>query len=99
MANVQPKVVGEELSDARIKGFLSLTPHDGQNPDFYVLMKAYQGLRVHDFKRFIQFFLDASRDIHAKDQRSQTIIDVISSHRRSVDYVAVLQDALTSELR
>lgn len=88
----KPKVIGEEWSDERVKSFLFITPYDtALNPDYQVLIKAYQAMRAGDFERFLGFFTEAGRDLNAKSESGQTILDHISEHRRSVEYVASLK--------
>lgn len=88
----KPKVIGEEWSDERVKSFLSITPYDTTlNPDYQVLIKAYQAMRAGDFERFLVFFTEAGRDLNALSENGQTILDHIGEHRRSVEYVAALR--------
>ncbi len=84
----QPKVIGEDWSDDRVKGYLELTPYDDTNPDFYVLEKAYRGMVASDFQRFITYFTAAGRDLQAKNADGETIRDIIASHPRSQAYLA-----------
>lgn len=88
----KPKVLDEEWSDERVKSFLFITPYDTSvSTDYQVLIKAYQSMRAGDFERFLGFFTEAGRDLNASDGNGQTILDHISEHRRSVDYVGSLQ--------
>lgn len=90
----KPKVIGEEWSDERVKSFLFLSPYDARiNPDFHVLIKAYQSMRAGDFKRFLDFFREAGRDLNALSETGQTILDHVSEHRRSVEYAEALKAA------
>ncbi|MGC8119668.1 PA4642 family protein [Marinobacter sp. VGCF2001] len=90
----KPKVIGEEWSDERVKSFLDLTPWDqGINADYFVLDRAYESMRAEDFERFIGFFVAAGRDLNATNPQGHTILDRISRHRRSVDYVRALEAA------
>ncbi|WP_166268660.1 PA4642 family protein [Marinobacter caseinilyticus] len=90
----KPKVIGEEWSDERVKGFLFLSPYDARiNPDFHVLIKAYQAMRAGDFERFIGFFTAAGRDLNGTNENGETILDHILQHRRSVEYAKALQAA------
>lgn len=87
----KPKVIGEEWSDERVKGFLFQSPHDARiNPDYHVLIKAYQNMREHDFDRFVGFFVEAGRDLDARNEDGETILDHISRHKRSQDYADAL---------
>lgn len=90
----KPKVIGEEWSDERVKSFLFISPYDARiNPDFHVLIKAYQAMRAEDFERFIGFFTAAGRDLNATNANGQTILDHIGEHRRSVAYAEALAAA------
>ncbi|SFR65730.1 hypothetical protein SAMN05216203_2256 [Marinobacter daqiaonensis] len=90
----QPKVIGEEWSDERVKSFLFLSPYDARiNPDHHVLIKAYQAMRAEDFARFIGFFVEAGRDLNALDEQGETILDHVSRHKRMTDYADTLRAA------
>jgi hypothetical protein len=88
----KPKVIGEEWSDERVKGFLAIEPYDRTiNQDFNALLKAYQAMRAEDFERFIGFFVEAGRDLNAVNDQGETILDLISQHRRSTAYADTLR--------
>ena len=90
----KPKVLDEEWSDERVKGFLALEPYDKAiNADFNALLKAYQAMRAEDFERFVSFFVEAGRDLNATNDQNETILDLISQHRRSVAYAETLKVA------
>lgn len=90
----QPKVIGEELSDERIQGFLEMRPYDSEeNPDYFVLIRAYQALRAGDFERLVGFFVAAGRNLDAVNKDGQTILDHISEHKQGAAYVATLKKA------
>lgn len=90
----KPKVIGEEWSDERVKSFLAITPYDSRiNADFNVLIKAYQAMIAEDFERFVGFFVEAGRDLNAVDEHGDTILDVVSRHRRSTAYAETLRKA------
>jgi hypothetical protein len=90
----KPKVIGEEWSDERVKSFLAIEPYDKAiNADHNALLKAYQAMRAEDFGRFIGFFSEAGRDLNAVNDRGETILDLISQHRRSTAYADLLKAA------
>lgn len=94
----KPKVIGEELSDERIKDFLTVRPYDAnENADYFVLIRAYQSLRAGDFERFIAFFVAAGRDLNALNRDGQSILDHVSEHGRGSEYVASLVQAGASK--
>lgn len=89
----KPKVLDEEWSDDRVRSFLLLEPFDTSiNADYHVLVRAYESMRAGDFRRFLGFFNEASRDLNALSPDGETILDRISQHRRSVEYVAALKE-------
>lgn len=90
----KPKVIGEEWSDERVKSFLAIEPYDpAVDPDFNALLKAYQAMRAEDFERFIGFFVEAGRNLNATNEYGETILDLVSGHRRSTDYAESLARA------
>jgi|TARA_B100000315_G_C14132344_1_gene387474 hypothetical protein len=88
----QPQVVDEVWDDRRIQSFLERQPFGDQSADFYVLLKAYQGMRVNDFQRFIDFFVEAGRDVNARDGKGRTLLEIISKHRNAGGFVEVLEN-------
>ncbi len=90
----KPKVIGEEWSDERVKSFLAITPYNSDtNADFNALIKAYQAMIAEDFERFVGFFVEAGRDLNAVDENGETILDLVSRHRRSTAYAQILKKA------
>lgn len=89
----QPKVIGEDWSDERIKSFLALKCYGNTHPDFHQLQEAYQHMIAKDFERFITFFIAAGRDINAINEAGETILDHVSEHARSQDFAGILTQA------
>ena len=88
------KVIGEDLSDERVKSLLDYNPHGDINADFHVLTKAYRALRPHDFERFVAFFKEDGRDINATDKQGNTFLTIVSQHQQlGSDYVEILKAA------
>ena len=82
----QPQVTDEVWDDDRVKSFLAMAPA-GNNADFHVLLKAYRGMRLEDFKRFLEFFITAGRDLDAQDEKGRTLWSIIASHRQGAAFV------------
>jgi len=90
----KPKVIGEEWSDERVRSFLDLEPYDTSlDRDFFVLQRAYQSMRAGDFERFLGFFTEAGRNLNGTDDQGRTILDLVSEHGRSGEYVKALKAA------
>ncbi len=84
------KVLGEYFDDERIKTFLHYEPYGDLDPDYHVLEKAYRGMIEENFATFIHFFIDADRNINAKDQRGNTFLQTIRRNRCSEKYINAL---------
>lgn len=92
------KVIDEVWDDARIKGFLDKRPPDlPGDPDFHVLLFAYQSMRVADFERFLRFFVQAGRNIGACNAAGQDVAAYIARHRQARPYLEALAAAVTPE--
>lgn len=87
------KVLGEVFDDERIKTFLDLQPYGDINADFHVLEKAYRGMKAENFKTFVQFFVEAKRDLNAVGADGQTLLAMVSEHRLGEDYAEILKAA------
>jgi len=89
----QPKVTDEAWNDERIRSFLDLTPYDDENPDYHVLLKAYQGMVPENFQRFVKAFVAEHRDLNAVSCSGKTFLQLIEGHGRSQAYVQILKQA------
>jgi hypothetical protein len=89
----QPAVRDEWWSDERIKSFLALDTTANEAPDFHILSKAYRGMVVEAFGRFITFFVEEGRNINEKNYRGETILKIVSEHRNSKEYAEILKQA------
>ena len=92
MAVSQPAKFGESWSDDRVRAYLDRQPPAGVNADFHVLYTAYKHMRADDFARFLGYFLEAGRDIEARNADGQRLRDVIASHPQSAAFVQLLDD-------
>jgi hypothetical protein len=88
----KPKVIDEEWSDERVKSFLVSQPK-GEGSDYTTLLKAYQAMIAEDFARFVEFFVEAGRDLNAVNDNGETMLDRIAEHRKSVGYARAMEDA------
>lgn len=93
MRKDKQKVIGEEISDESIKLFLEPEPADDTPASLHKLIKAYRGLRVDDFERFIGFFTEAGYDLQAKDAKGRNFIDLIGDQRQAAPYIEVIRAA------
>ena len=95
----QPATRDETWSDERLAEFLKLEPPAGMPADYSILLKAYRGMTDELFSRFIELFVEAGHDLNTTLENGTTILDHIDEHRRSVDYVAALEEAGATRTR
>jgi hypothetical protein len=93
MRKDKKQVIGDEIADEQIKLFLAVEPADDTPASLHKLVKAYRGLRVDDFERFVAFFVEAGYDLHAKDARGEDFVTQIKDQRNAQDYIEIIQRA------
>lgn len=93
MRKDKKQVIGEEISDESIKLFLQPEPADDTPASLHKLIKAYRGLRIDDFERFLSFFVEAGYDLEARNAQGQDFIDLIADQRQAAPYIELVQAA------
>jgi hypothetical protein len=91
MKKDKEKVLDEVWTEERVAGFLSVVSHDEVAEDFHMLLKAYQGMRASDFARFLELFTAEGRDVNASNDAGETVLSIVSKHRRSGEYAELLR--------
>tara|TARA_R110000796_G_scaffold241303_2_gene362711 strand:+ start:31731 stop:32084 length:354 start_codon:yes stop_codon:yes gene_type:complete len=87
------KVIGEPMTDEQVAAFLQARPYAGESVEQHILTRAYRGLRVQDFERFLDMFKAEGFDLNAPDAQGQTFLHSISGHAQAEAYVEVLRSA------
>ncbi|MBT8125003.1 MAG: PA4642 family protein [Gammaproteobacteria bacterium] len=87
------KVLGEYFDNERIKTFLEYEAYGDIDPDYHVLEKAYRGMIEENFVTFIKFFVDANKNINAKNSLGNTFLQTIRQHRCAEGYIDALINA------
>ena len=90
------RVEDEVWTPERIISFLDLQPPPGLDADAYVLLRSYRSMRAEDFKIFVAHFIAAGRDLNARGSNGKSLLQIISRHRNSTEYVATLEQYLLS---
>ncbi|WP_017904791.1 PA4642 family protein [Pseudomonas asplenii] len=93
MRKDKKQVIGDEIGDAQIKLFLDFEPADATSPSLHKLIKAYRGLRIDDFERFLVFFKEAGYDLDGKDEHGQDFVALIQDQRHAPDYIELINNA------
>ena len=93
MRKDKKQVIGEEIGDESIKLFLTVEPADATPPSLHKLVKAYRGLRIDDFERFLGFFKEAGYDLDAKDAQGNDFVALIQDQRQAEPYIEAIKAA------
>ena len=93
MRKDKKQVIGDEIGDDQIKLFLDFEPVDATSPSLHKLIKAYRGLLIDDFERFLGFFKEAGLDLDGKDEHGQTFVDLIKDQRNAAEYIELIDNA------
>ncbi|TDV69772.1 PA4642 family protein [Pseudomonas sp. LP_7_YM] len=93
MRKDKKQVIGDEIGDAQIKLFLDFEPVDATSPSLHKLIKAYRGLRVDDFERFLGFFKEAGYGLDGKDEQGNDFIVLIKDQRNAEEYIELIEKA------
>ncbi|WDH52370.1 MULTISPECIES: PA4642 family protein [Pseudomonas] len=91
MRKDKKQVIGDEIGDAQIKLFLDFEPADATSPSLHKLIKAYRGLRIDDFERFLVFFVEAGYDLDGKDEHGKDFVALIQDQRNAADYIELIE--------
>lgn len=89
MRKDKKQVIGEDMSDEAIKAYLSMEPADETPAPLHKLLKAYRGLRIGDFERFLVFFREAGYDLSAAD----AFIAEVQDQRQAEPYIEAIREA------
>ena len=93
MRKDKKQVIGDEISDEQIKVFLGFEPCDATSPSLHKLIKAYRGLRIDDFERFLTFFKEAGYDLSGQDEHGNDFIALIRDQRNAEEYIELVEKA------
>lgn len=94
------KVIDEVWTEQRIREFLNtITPSQaGQEfpgeHDFYVMLRAYQAMRLDDFRKFLQFFKEQGGQLDARNQYGQSLTQFINTHRKALPFIEAIDSTL-----
>lgn len=91
MRKDKKQVIGDEIGDESIKLFLQPEPADDTPPSLHKLIKAYRGLRIDDFERFLGFFVAAGYDLDARNSKGQSFVELIADQRQAAPYIELIE--------
>ena len=95
------KVIDEVWTENRIREFLNtITPSQAGESfpgdhDFFVLLRAYQAMRLEDFTIFLSFFTEQGGNLQAKNSQGQSITQFISTHRKAQPFIDAVEASMS----
>ena len=87
------KVLGEVFDEERIADFLIGEAPAGFNRDFYLLERAYRGMKAENFETFVRLFKAQGRDLDSQSPEGQTLLARVAEHAQSSEYADILRAA------
>ena len=90
MKKDKKKIIGETLSDERIKELLAMKSPAGESRSFHILTRAYRTLRQEDFSRFILFYAETGLELNPCNRSGRRFLDVLSRHQHAMPYIQTL---------
>ncbi|MFV8782291.1 PA4642 family protein [Microbulbifer sp. SA54] len=87
------KILGEVFDDARIAEFLVGEAPDGFNRDFYLLERAYRGMKAENFSTFVHLFKQQGLDLNSQSPEGETLLARIGEHVQGTEYAEILRAA------
>ena len=91
MKKDKQKVIDEVWTEEHIRSFLSLEPAAGIDAAFHRLRRAYQSMRIDDFRLFLEMFVEAGMSLEAPGPDAQTLLEEITPHRRAEQFIEALR--------
>ncbi|MBB6521395.1 PA4642 family protein [Pseudoteredinibacter isoporae] len=85
------KVLGEVFDEDRIRTFLDFEAPAGVDTDFYLLEKAYRGMKSENFATFLDMFVAEGRNVNALNTDGDSLLKLITQHKQSDEYIASLK--------
>ncbi len=69
---------------------------DEADPDYSVLLYAYRSMRAEDFATFIELFRGQGRNLNARSNAGQTLLETIAKHRKGAEFRDIIERAAAS---
>lgn len=87
------KVFGGDWNEEQLQAFLHIKSHDGTDPDYLSVIRAYRYMTPETFQQFIHLFVADGHNINATNQQNQSALSVISGHTQGEKYANILKSS------
>ena len=91
------KIIDEVWDEARINSFLSkeVPKQSGiERPgdhDFHTLLNAYYAMRINDFAKFLDFFLNDGGNVNATNKDGKNLAKFLGPHKKAEPFIKALE--------
>ncbi|MES2664031.1 MAG: PA4642 family protein [Pseudomonadota bacterium] len=86
------KVVGEEFSDDQLLELMNHPLPEFGQPDFGVVIRAYRGLPIEAFERFLTLYKEQGKSLEVKDKNGRSLLEYLKRFTAQLEYAdAVLR--------
>ena len=85
------KIIGEVFTEERILSFFDQQPPAGENRDYNLLLRAYRGMTIDSFTKFIEFYVKAGHKLDCQNSAGESFVDCIAKHRHGKPYLNIIK--------
>ncbi|TCS40360.1 PA4642 family protein [Reinekea marinisedimentorum] len=90
MKKDKSRVEDVQWGDEQLREYLNFNTYDGTDRDFHCLYRAYTRMDAAAFEAFVELFKSENRNIHATNLEGKTLAQIVATHAKGGDYLAVL---------
>lgn len=91
------KVFGGDWSEEQLRAFLDVKSHDGSDPDYLAVIRAYRHMVPATFKQYLDVFVAEGYNLNAKNSAGQSVLETIINHTQGAEYATLLKEAGAAE--
>lgn len=94
MKKDKKRIESPEISDNILQLFFQATSYDETALDYVILERAYRGLPIEAWPRFLQLAKERGLDLQARNPQGRTLAEEIASHANNLDFAEAIEQAL-----
>jgi len=87
------KVFGGDWSEAQLREFINVESHDGTDPDYLAVIRAYRHMVPATFEQYIKLFVAEGHNVNAANLDGESLLTTIAGHTQGAEYAEVLKAA------
>lgn len=94
MKKDKKRIESPEISEQVLALFFQATSFDQTPVDYVIMERAYRGLPIESWPRFLQLAKDRGVDLQARNLQGRTLAEEIASHANNLDFAEAIEQAL-----